>query len=912
MNKIYKKIIPILIIAMFFCIIPKTEYATETLKIGDITGDGIIDSRDTLRILEHIAASAITKIQQKHPDWILTGEKLKCADINQDGIIDSRDTLRELEYIAATTIPAIAQKHPDWKKYIQSKWIIEVTGISLDKTSITMDVGKVNKLVATINPANATNKVVTWSSSDTKVATVDALGNIEGKNEGITIITAKSSNGKMATCKVEVKSSIIAVTGILLDKTALSLTKGDTANLVATINPTNATNTNITWSSSNDNIVSVSNGNITAKNEGTATITATSSNGKTATCKIEVKNSEVSVTSISLNNTTLSLTKGDTATLVATINPTNATNKNITWSSSNDNIVSVSNGNITAKNEGTATITATSSNGKTATCSISVKLPEVKPVEVSSVTLRETDCTIAVDTNLQLNATILPANASNKTLQWSSSDNSVAQVNNNGVVKGIKPGQITVKVTTSNNKTATCIIRVNIPAKSISLNYTNLSLNKGSSQNLIVNFNPTNTTAKTITWKSSNNNIATVNDKGVVTAKSKGTATITATSKYGKSATCNVTITDKVLYVSKNGSDSNAGTSSNAPLKTISKGLSKVSAGYTLLINSGTYYENGLTLSKKGTSSAPIKIISNGNVVIDGSEKKRILKINNSENIIIEGITFQNLNADDAKGILIEPSAKNIVIRNCKFNNIKTKHPKSEDDGASAIFINGESSTAIDGITIKNCSLTNIGAGYSEAISVDGNCTNISIVGVSVTYTNGLKGNIGICICGNYGTCSNKSLDRPRNVTISNCYVSNCKSPYDPGSAYGIYVDGGANVTISNNTVENCEGGIEIGAEEKNSKLTYETENIRVQNNTIKNCGIGAQIGGWDGKAIVYNVLFDNNTLLNCGHNGGKAIEFSKCKKVTISNCKFDTNKNKWYEGSSMAKDVTKKNNTSI
>ena len=109
MNKIYKKLIPILIIAMFFCIIPKTEYATETLKIGDITGDGIIDSRDTLRILEHIAASAITKIQQKHPDWILTGEKLKCADINQDGIIDSRDTLRELEYIAATTIPAIAQ-----------------------------------------------------------------------------------------------------------------------------------------------------------------------------------------------------------------------------------------------------------------------------------------------------------------------------------------------------------------------------------------------------------------------------------------------------------------------------------------------------------------------------------------------------------------------------------------------------------------------------------------------------------------------------------------------------------------------------------------------------------------------------------------------------------------------------------
>ena len=836
MNKIYKIIISTLIIAMFFCIIPKTEYAAEIFKIGDINGDGLIDSRDTLRLLEHIAASTIPKIKQKHPDWILTGEKLRCADINQDGLVDSRDTLRELEYIAATTIPAIAQKHPDWKTYLQSKWTIEVMGISLDKTSITMDVGKVNKLVATINPVNATNKVVTWSSSDIKVATVDALGNIEGKNEGITIITAKSSNGKMATCKVEVKSSIIAVTGILLDKTALSLTKGDTA------------------------------------------------------------------------------------TLVATINPTNATNKNITWSSSNDNIVSVSNGNITAKNEGTATITATSSNGKTATCTISVKLPEVKPVvkpivkpvEVSSITLRETDCTIAVNTSLQLNATVLPTNASNKTITWSSSDNSIAKVDKNGVVKGIKPGKVTITVKTSNNKTATCIIRVNIPAKSISLNKTSLTINKGSTQNLTVNFNPTNTTSKVITWKSSNNNIATVNTKGTVTAKSKGNAIITATSKYGKTATCKVTVTDKVLYVSKNGSDSNSGTSPNNALKTIKKGISKLSAGYTLMVNAGTYNENDISLSKSGTSSNPIKIIANGNVIINGSGKKRLLKIQNTKYVEINGFTFQNLYAKDAKGIIIYPNTENLSIINCKFINIKTSNPRGEDDGASAIFIDGSSTKAINNITIKNCTLTNISAGWSEAISVDGNCTNITITGVKLT-SSGIKGNIGICICGNYGTCSNKSLDRPRNVIISNCYVSNCKSPYDPGSAYGIYIDGGANVTISNNTVENCEGGIEIGAEQKNSKLSgRETENIKVLNNTIKNCGIGAQIGGWDGKATVYNVLFDKNTLLNCGHGHGKAIEFSKCKNVTISNCRFNTKQSRWFEGSSMAKNVKKKNNTSI
>ena len=693
---------------------------------------------------EHIASSTISKIRQKHPDWILKGDQLKAADINEDGFIDSRDILRELEYLAASTIPKIGNNHPEWKKYIEDKWKEEATSIKLDKTNITINVGKTEKINATILPTNTSNKIIRWSSSNTKIATVDGLGNVTGKSKG------------------------------------------------------------------------------------------------------------------------------------------------------------------------TAIITATSSNGKKATCSVTVKIPDNKPVAVSSVKLKQIDRTIAVNTSLQLNATVQPSNASNKTLTWSSSDSSIAKVDKNGVVKGIKPGKVTITVKTSNNKKATCIIRVNIPAKSISLNKTSLTINKGGTQKLTVSFNPTNTTSKTITWKSSNTNIATVNTKGEVTAKSKGTATITATSKYGKTATCKVTVTDKVIYVSKNGSDSNAGTSSNKPLKTIKKGIGKLSAGYTLMVNAGTYYENDISLSKSGTSANPIKIVANGNVIINGSGKKRLLKIQNTKYVEINGFTFQNLYAKDAKGIIIHPSTENLNIINCKFINIKTSNPRGEDDGASAIFIDGSSTKAINNILIKNCTLTNISAGWSEAISVDGNCTNITITGVKLT-SSGIKGNIGICICGNYGTCSNKSLDRPRNVTISNCYVSNCKSPYDPGSAYGIYVDGGANVTISNNTVENCEGGIEIGAEEKNSKLSgRETENIKVYNNTIKNCGIGAQIGGWDGKATVYNVVFDNNKLLNCGHGDGKAIEFSKCKKVTISNCKFNTKQSRWFEGSSMAKEVTKKNNTSI
>ena len=234
MNKIKKILIPILIIAMFFMCIPKTEYATNTtFKIGDITGDGAVDSRDTLRILEHIAASTIKKIKQNHSDWVLTGNKFKAADINEDGIIDSRDTLKELEYIAAKTIPTIAQKHPNWKTYIESKWSIEAAGIVLDTTKLSIEKGKTLQLKATVIPENTSNKVVTWSSSDTKVASVDGLGNVEGKNEGITIITVKTKNGNSAKCEVKItKKSSLASTQITTPQTK------KIASLSITIKPT--------------------------------------------------------------------------------------------------------------------------------------------------------------------------------------------------------------------------------------------------------------------------------------------------------------------------------------------------------------------------------------------------------------------------------------------------------------------------------------------------------------------------------------------------------------------------------------------------------------------------------------------------------------------------------------------------
>ena len=173
------------------------------------------------------------------------------------------------------------------------------------------------------------------------------------------------------------ETTTVDVEKVSLNKSATTLTEGESETLTATITPSNATgDKTVKWSSSNEAVATVdSNGKVTAKKAGTAVITATSSNGKTAGCTVTVKQKEIAITGISLNKSATSLTEGESETLTATITPSNATgDKTVKWSSSNEAVATVdSNGKVTAKKAGTAVITATSSNGKTAGCTVTVK-----------------------------------------------------------------------------------------------------------------------------------------------------------------------------------------------------------------------------------------------------------------------------------------------------------------------------------------------------------------------------------------------------------------------------------------------------------------------------------------------------------------------------------------------------------
>lgn len=325
---------------------------------------------------------------------------------------------------------------------------VAVTSVKLNKTKVSINKGKSYTLKATVAPANATNKKVTFSSSKPKVASVNSKGKITAKKAGTTVITVKTANGKKATCKVTVKvpSTKLFLTG------KVNVVKGKTKTLYATVLPSDSTD-KITWKSSNKKVVTVDkNGKIKGIKAGTATITAKSTSGKKATCKVTVVKKAKKATSVKLNKKTLSLNKGKYYQLKATI--TKNSTDTLRWSSSNKKVATVDkNGVVIAKKKGTTKITVKTASGKKATCTVKVKIPATK------VKLNKTSVTLKKGKTLQLKATKTPSNSTDK-VTWKSSNKKVVTVTAKGKVKALKKGKAAITVKTTSGKKATCKITV--------------------------------------------------------------------------------------------------------------------------------------------------------------------------------------------------------------------------------------------------------------------------------------------------------------------------------------------------------------------------------------------------------------------------------------------------------------------
>lgn len=505
----------------------------------------------------------------KKPVWVSYNENI--AKVDQNGTVTAFRA-------GKTTIKA--------RSGFQTKTcVVKVvnSSIKLNKTTATIYCSGTStntlQLKATIKGAT---KDVTWESSDTNVATVDAKGKVTSVSAGTATITA-TANRKSASCTVTVKES-----SIVLNMDTMQLSNKGTGSSMKLTPAIVGSKKNVKWASSDKTVATVSGGKVIGKRAGTVTITATA-NGISDTCIVTVTDGLVSI-----NEEKVLLYIGGTKTETKQLK-TNARKQDILiWSSSNDSIATVENGLVTAKGEGTAIIQV-ECNGKTDSCEVTVK-NTITEIGEDTVFLR----TKGADKTYQLNSSVTGRSGS---VKWTSSDNKVASVNK-GKVTAKKAGTVTITAA-ANGVSDSVIVTVEDYIPTIKLNQSSYVLytNKGNTLNLKATVDGK---SKTVLWNSSNDAVATVN-KGKVTAVSEGETIISATAN-DVTAECLITVRQSKVVLENENLHLNKGEKGNIPVDVI--GTSQT-IRWSTTNGKVAAVKNGV-VTAKNYGEADIKVTANG------------------------------------------------------------------------------------------------------------------------------------------------------------------------------------------------------------------------------------------------------------------------------------------------------------
>lgn len=346
------------------------------------------------------------------------------------------------------------KKQDNELKQVVSKLVINPSTINL------VEGGATTTLKAYALPKSIGKVAISWSVENSNIATVDDSGVITPIKVGTTIVTAKTDNNIKALCTVNVSKNIIAVTGLSIEDApdkGFVLVVGDSKTLAVNITPANATTTDLTWKSSNEKVASVEEGVVTASKAGKATITAIADNGVKVKCLINVTDKEIEASSITLSVDKATVKEGETKVLNAEILPENTTITKLLWTSSDESIVTVAKtGQVKAIAGGSATITAKTDNGLTATCIITVD-PIIWATSINIVGKSE----MAIEGEQTLTFNFLPENAENEEFIFVSSKPEVASIDEKGHVIALTAGITTISVSTDNNISTTIDITVN-------------------------------------------------------------------------------------------------------------------------------------------------------------------------------------------------------------------------------------------------------------------------------------------------------------------------------------------------------------------------------------------------------------------------------------------------------------------
>lgn len=422
---------------------------------------------------------------------------------------------------------------------------IPVSEVRLSETTLELAVGDDFYLTATVLPENAANKSVTWSCSPENVLTVYQSGQVVAMEEGEGTVTVTTTDGgHKAECRVYVRKYKVNVKSVSLDQEVLEMTEGDEVYLSATVLPEDASEKKVVWSCEPESVLNVyQSGQVVAMGPGEGTVTVTTVDGGfTASCTVTVTPKFIAVESITLEPEPLELEVGQSATVKATVLPEDATDKTLSWESSNEAVATVDQtGKVTALKAGETILTVKAGNitewGHVTVTDIPVTGVTVSP---SLVTLKEGE-------TCQLSASVSPASA-RQDVEWASQNKEVATVDKEGLVTAVRAGstRIYARSNAFQDQQGWCEVTVNEDdaVKGISLSSEAMTIQVGESRPLTVTFTPSYAANKNLSWDSDTPGVATVSQEGIVMGFAEGEATITATSEDGGfTASCRVTVT---------------------------------------------------------------------------------------------------------------------------------------------------------------------------------------------------------------------------------------------------------------------------------------------------------------------------------------------------------------------------------
>ncbi|MBE5950060.1 MAG: hypothetical protein E7260_00550 [Lachnospiraceae bacterium] len=415
----------------------------------------------------------------------------------------------------------------------------KAVSVKMNYTEITMNAGEYFDMEVTVAPATSTEKSLTWQSLNSKVVTVSSTGRITARAEGTAVVLVKTESGVTSYCTVTVLQPVISME---LDPSDITIDVGDTFTIEPVFKPDNATNREVTWESSDESIAEVNAiGEVTGISGGTAVIICeTVDGGYRSYCLVRV---EEPVVEITINPDNYRLGLGKSYQLEATIsNHGTATDIGIIWSSSDESVCTVDdNGKIYGVNYGYATIMAEAADGYGAYATCEVRVVR----EVTSLKLNVSAITIVQGETFSLKSTIKPSNATYTTAIFTSSDDSIAMVDEDGLITGLEPGKVLIRADARDNsgKYAICHVTVIEPVAStgVTVSDKELVMLPGEKKQVTMSIKPVKST-DTVTWSSNNEAIASVTANGTITAHQTGNATITVMTSSGKTATVEVIV----------------------------------------------------------------------------------------------------------------------------------------------------------------------------------------------------------------------------------------------------------------------------------------------------------------------------------------------------------------------------------